>query len=103
MVTETAELLWKIRGLDTHFKQEVMKYEPGTDSFDNLILFYIKVRNGMGAPIEGAPEPLVKKATEKSVHIDGPNGSATSSVFAKSFSSPTPNPAPPVPNSLRID
>ncbi|KAJ5454737.1 uncharacterized protein N7458_005693 [Penicillium daleae] len=97
VVAETAELLWKIRGLDTHFKQEVMKYKPGTDSFDDLILFYIRVRNGMGAPIKGAPEPLVKKAAEKSVHIDGPNGSATSSVFAKSFSSPTPNTAPPVP------
>lgn len=97
VVAETAELLWKIRGLDTHFKQEVMKYKPGTDSFDDLILFYIRVRNGMGAPIKGAPEPLVKKAAEKSVHIDGPNGSATSSVFAESFSSPTPNTAPPVP------
>ncbi|OOQ87007.1 hypothetical protein PEBR_18954 [Penicillium brasilianum] len=95
-IAENAELLWKIRGLDTHFKQEVMKYQPGTDSFDNLILFYIRVRNGMGAPIKGAPELQPKKAAETSVHVDGPNGSTTSSVFAKSFSSPSPSPAQPV-------
>ncbi|KAJ5379799.1 uncharacterized protein N7496_002227 [Penicillium cataractarum] len=95
-ITENAELLWKIRGLDTRFKQEVMKYQPGTDTFDNLILYYIKIRKGMGAPIKGAPELQVKKTVEKSVHVDGPNGSATSSVFAKSFSSPSPSPAQPV-------
>lgn len=95
-ITENAELLWKIRGLDKHFKQEVMEYQPGTHSFDNLILYYIKVRNGMGAPIKGAPELQEKKAVEKSIHVDGPNGSATSSVFAKSFSAPSPSPAQPV-------
>jgi hypothetical protein len=95
-VAENAELLWKIQGLDTHFKQQVMKYQPGVDSFDDLILFYIRVRNGMGAPVKGAPEPQVKKAIEKPVHADGLNGSATSSVFAKSFSSPSSSPAKPV-------
>ncbi|GLI75811.1 hypothetical protein PoHVEF18_004077 [Penicillium ochrochloron] len=93
-VAEQAELLWKIRGLDTVFQQQVMKYQPGVDSFDHLILFYIRVRNGMGAPVKGAPE--VKKVIEKPVHADGPNGSATSSLFAKSFSSPSSSPAEPV-------
>ncbi|KAJ5905087.1 uncharacterized protein N7473_002003 [Penicillium subrubescens] len=95
-VAEQAELLWKIRGLDTHFKQQVMKYEPGIDSFDHLILFYIKVRNGLGAPVKGAPKLEMKKAIEEPVHADGPNGSATSNLFAKSFSSPSSSPAKPV-------
>ncbi|KAJ5174297.1 uncharacterized protein N7482_000174 [Penicillium canariense] len=95
-VTENAELLWKIRALDTHFKQEFMKYEPGTNSFDDLILFYINIRHGMGAPLKGAPELRAKKLSEKPVNADGPNGSVTSNVFAKSFSSPSPSPAKPV-------
>ncbi|EPS33179.1 hypothetical protein PDE_08141 [Penicillium oxalicum 114-2] len=82
-VAEGAELLWKIRALDTQFQKQVLKYQPGIDCFDDLILFYMRIRNAMGAPVKASTE-----TKQKSAHVDVVNGSATSSVFAKSFSAP---------------
>ncbi|KAF7715829.1 Uncharacterized protein PECH_006000 [Penicillium ucsense] len=93
-VRANTELLWKVRGLDAVFKERILKYEPGVHGFDDLILFYIKVRNGMGAPLKGAPEPKQQPTHNASV-----NGSTTSGVFAKSFSAPGPTQAVPASSS----
>ncbi|KAJ5679839.1 hypothetical protein N7462_008083 [Penicillium macrosclerotiorum] len=93
-VRDEADLLWVVSSLDKQFKKQVLSYEPGIDSFDTLIMFYLKVRNHIGAPVKGSKKffrsqyaTSADKDAEKSVETNGPNGTATSSLFAKSFSS----------------
>lgn len=102
-VTAEAELLWKVRSLDHFFKQEIMSYEPGTHAFDNLILFYMKARQAMGAPVRS--KGLVKLSNGAHTSLETPqqdsaspakqtratnlNASATSNLFSQSFSSPS--------------
>lgn len=104
---EDTEMLWKVRSLDHFFKQEFLNYEPGTHSFDSLILFYLKARHAMGAPVKpkvavklsnGAhtnlatppqPDDLAAKAPPATPAAPAahPNASATSNLFSQSFSS----------------
>ncbi|KAJ5998400.1 hypothetical protein N7451_006210 [Penicillium sp. IBT 35674x] len=97
---DKAEVLWKIRTLDMHFQQQIAKVKPGETSFDNILLFYLKVRRSLGQPVKKCDNeswPSEKTSTQNGQInppvTNGVNGSATSSIFAKSFSSP--GPAPP--------
>ncbi|KAJ5549499.1 hypothetical protein N7513_006733 [Penicillium frequentans] len=99
-IKDKAEVLWKIRTLDMHFQQQIAKVKPGETSFDNILLFYLKVRRSLGQPVKKCDNeswPSEKTSTQngqsKTSVTNGVNGSATSSIFAKSFSSP--GPAPP--------
>lgn len=92
---DKAEVLWKIRTLDMHFQQQIAKVKPGETSFDNILLFYLKVRSSLGRPVKKCDNeswPSEKTPTQngqsKTSVTNGVNGSATSSIFAKSFSSP---------------
>ncbi|KAJ5579361.1 hypothetical protein N7450_008228 [Penicillium hetheringtonii] len=42
------QLMKRIRILDSIFKEEVSKYEPGVDGFDGLIMHYMALRRAMG-------------------------------------------------------
>lgn len=109
-ITEDSELLCQLRSLDKFFKEEILKCEAGTDAFDNSILFYLRVRQALGAPLsaKGATQlKLHKQANQATSRQDngltkkpavpaGPNSSATSSLFSQSFSSPSSSPANPV-------
>ncbi|KAJ5082966.1 hypothetical protein N7532_012009 [Penicillium argentinense] len=86
----------KVRALDTIFKQRVAECKPDADGLDKVIIFYIGLRRQMGVPV-GTKEswknvglaPIENKSVDpEPATANGPNDSATSSVFAKSFSSP---------------
>lgn len=47
---DDAELLYRVRTLNQAFKDQVTKLDPVTDDFDNLVMFYIRIRETMGAP-----------------------------------------------------
>lgn len=102
-VNDDAELLWKVRSLDHFFQQEIATCQPGTDSFDNLILFYMKARHAMGAPVK--PKGAIKLKNGMLTHMTPPSrtdaplakpnpvpssASATSNLFSQSFSSSPP-------------
>lgn len=103
-VNDDAELLWKVDSLDHFFKQEIGTYQPGTESFDNLILFYMKARHAMGAPVK--PKGALKLKNGMLTHMGTPgrpvaapakptlpapsSASATSNLFSQSFSSSPP-------------
>lgn len=103
-VREEAELLWKLRTLNMSFKAEVATYNPEGHDFDNLILFYMKVRSALGCPVR---EQNSKQTTQtpssqenESSHMiaNDANGAdehenATSALFAKSFAASTSKPA----------
>ncbi|OQE18219.1 hypothetical protein PENSTE_c018G00752 [Penicillium steckii] len=90
------QLMKRIRLLDSVFKEEVSKYEPGADSFDGLIMHYMALRQAMGAPVGSQSEwksldaiPMTNgQVVKDSTTVNGTNDSATSNVFAQSFSSP---------------
>lgn len=100
-VTAEAEMVWKVRSLDHFFKQEILSYEPGTDAFDNLVLFYMRARQALGAPVRS--KGPVKLSNGIHTHLETPNhvaaspakqtpsanpsASATSNLFSQSFSS----------------
>ncbi|KAJ5115678.1 hypothetical protein N7456_000026 [Penicillium angulare] len=92
-----AELLWKLRSLDVAFKQKITELEPGEYLFDDLLIFYLKARASLGFPVKSrktksdakVQTPQQKKPSEKFVDTNGTTGSATSNIFAKSFSSPS--------------
>ncbi|KAJ5288875.1 hypothetical protein N7478_001905 [Penicillium angulare] len=98
---DQAELLWKLRSLDVAFKQKLLEFEPGEYLFDDLLIFYLKARASMGFPVKSRKPksdtkeqtPRQKKPSEKFVDTNGTSGSATSNIFAKSFSSPSSSPA----------
>lgn len=108
-ITEDSELLCQLRSLDKFFKEEILKCEAGTDAFDNSILFYLRVRQALGAPLKTKGATQLKRlkqanrATSRqesgstktpAVPADS-NASATSSLFSQSFSSPSSSPANP--------
>lgn len=92
-----SELRKKLLLLDTIFKEELSAYQPGVDGFDSLIIHYMGIRQAIGAPVGskndwkamGAAPIANGQVTKDSALPNGVNDSATSSVFAKSFSSPT--------------
>jgi hypothetical protein len=97
-------LLWKVKSLGRFYKQELLKCDPGSDAFDNLILFYMKARQAMGAPLK--PKGGVKLKghtfpTKSTPHAQKPavtadaNSSNTARLFSQSFSSPSSSPAQP--------
>lgn len=88
------QLMKRIRILDSIFKEEVSKYEPGVDGFDGLIMHYMALRRAMGAPVGSKSNwqsmdatPMTNGAKD-SPTVNGTSDSATSNVFAQSFSSP---------------
>ncbi|KAJ5639091.1 uncharacterized protein N7484_006953 [Penicillium longicatenatum] len=96
---DKAEVLWKIRTLDMHFQQQIAKVKPGETSFDNILLFYMKVRKSLGEPVKkrdneswSSEKTPTQNGQSKVPVTNGVNGSATSNIFAKSFSSPKPTP-----------
>ncbi|KAJ5190258.1 uncharacterized protein N7498_009243 [Penicillium cinerascens] len=101
-VTPNSELFFKVKSLDHFFKQQLLQCEPGSDAFDNLVLFYLKARQAMGAPLKpkGAVKlkgnvssvKLTPNAQKPAVTADA-NSSNTARLFSQSFSSPASNPA----------
>ncbi|KAJ5593904.1 uncharacterized protein N7459_000112 [Penicillium hispanicum] len=116
---EKAELVWRLQTLDMYFKREINRYQPGVHSFDAVILFYMRVREALGAPVipaegkdaQGGPQVTQTNSTLETRRPEQPrigdnaNDSATSNIFAKSFSTSSPtsaktmNALPPVANS----
>jgi hypothetical protein len=100
--TENSELFWKVKSLSQFYQKEILKCEPGSDAFDNLVLFYMKARQAMGAPLK--PKGGVKfkgsaysykptpNAQKPAVTADA-NSSNTARLFSQSFSSPSSSPA----------
>lgn len=100
--TGNSELFWKVKSLSQFYQNEILKCEPGSDAFDNLVLFYMKARQAMGAPLK--PKGGVKfkgsaysykptpNAQKPAVTADA-NSSNTARLFSQSFSSPSSSPA----------
>ncbi|KKK25770.1 hypothetical protein ARAM_002025 [Aspergillus rambellii] len=51
---DEVEMLYRVRLLNECFRREVEKLDPTTEGFDALVRFYVRVRETIGAPIEGA-------------------------------------------------
>ncbi|TQB76093.1 hypothetical protein MPDQ_000857 [Monascus purpureus] len=44
------QLLWRVRALNTSFKRIISDLDPSVDDFDNIVLFYLRAREAIGAP-----------------------------------------------------
>lgn len=44
------QLLWRVRALNTSFKRIISELDPSVDDFDNIVLFYLRAREAIGAP-----------------------------------------------------
>ncbi|KAL4808218.1 hypothetical protein BDV18DRAFT_134477 [Aspergillus unguis] len=62
---EEVEMAHRVRLLNESFQREIVKLNTSTDSFDKLVQFYIRVRETIGAPIEGA-------STKRKASVDSP-------------------------------
>ncbi|KAL4780599.1 hypothetical protein BJX76DRAFT_360724 [Aspergillus varians] len=51
---EEVEVSYRVRLLNECFQREVRKLNPTTDSFDGLVQFFLRIRETIGAPVEGA-------------------------------------------------
>lgn len=51
---EEVEMAHRVRLLNESFQREVAKLNTSTDSFDAIVQFYLRVRETIGAPIEGS-------------------------------------------------
>lgn len=60
------ELLSRVRILNESFKREITKLDPAKDDFDLLILYYMRVRETIGAPTGGEHQPKRKSRDEES-------------------------------------
>ncbi|KAJ5292369.1 uncharacterized protein N7443_008322 [Penicillium atrosanguineum] len=103
--TGKSELFWKVKSLSQFYQKEILKCEAGSDAFDNLVLFYMKARQAMGAPLK--PKGGVKfkgnaYSNKPTAHAQNPavtadaNSSNTARLFSQSYSSPSSSPAKPV-------
>lgn len=103
--TGESELFWKVKSLSQFYQKEILKCEAGSDAFDNLVLFYMKARQAMGAPLK--PKGGVKfkgnaYSNKSTVHAQNhavpadANSSNTARLFSQSYSSPSSSPAKPV-------
>lgn len=99
-VRDEAELLWKLRTLNMGFKAEVATYDPEEHDFDDLIIFYMKVRSALGRPVtEHTPSCTDHESFSEEngqphtatgdSHSTGEDENATSALFAKSFAAST--------------
>ncbi|KAJ6126622.1 hypothetical protein N7523_002234 [Penicillium sp. IBT 18751x] len=100
-----SELFWKVKSLSQFYQKEILKCEAGSDAFDNLVLFYMKARQAMGAPLK--PKGGVKfkgnaYSTKSTANAQNPaatadsNSSNTARLFSQSYSSPSSSPTKPV-------
>lgn len=60
------ELLNRVRILNESFKREITNLDPAKDDFDLLILYYMRVRETIGAPTGGEHQPKRKSRDEES-------------------------------------
>lgn len=57
---DDVELLNRVRILNESFKREITKLDPSKDDFDLVILYYMRVRDTIGAPTGGEHAPKRK-------------------------------------------
>lgn len=65
-----AGLLHRVRILNDSFKKEITKLDPAKDDFDLAILYYMRVRETIGAPTGGNRQPK-RKAQDVENATDG--------------------------------
>ncbi|OXV09597.1 hypothetical protein Egran_02642 [Elaphomyces granulatus] len=90
---------YNVRMLNECFKQRIMRLDPSTQDFDNTILFYLRFRDSLGAPVGGMfTSKSVKRKTreEEADHCEIDNLSRkkpkpNESSVADKFSSPDQN------------
>lgn len=51
---EDVQMAYRVRLLNESFQREVAKLNPATDSFDAIVQFFLRTRETIGAPVEGA-------------------------------------------------
>ncbi|KAL4867940.1 hypothetical protein BDV12DRAFT_170586 [Aspergillus spectabilis] len=51
---EEVETVYRVRLLNECFQREVARLNPTTESFDTLVQFFLRIRETIGAPVEGA-------------------------------------------------
>lgn len=61
---DDVELLNRVRILNESFKREITKLDPSKDDFDLVILYYMRVRDTIGAPTGGEHAPKRKTRDE---------------------------------------
>ncbi|RDW65822.1 RanBP1 domain protein [Aspergillus mulundensis] len=89
---EGVEMAHRVRLLNECFQREVTKLDAKTNDFDHLLQFYLRVRETIGAPVEGA-------GTKRKAPIDT-NGAldVQSPKKVKTFGSGSSNPAAALPS-----
>lgn len=108
---DDVELLYRVRMLNECFKRKISELDPSKDDFDVVVLFYMRVRETIGAPTGGfrtttskrkvredeadhaeTGTPLQKKTkpAEPASAATTPNGPAAAGKTDKA--APTPNP-----------
>ncbi|KAL2002798.1 hypothetical protein VTN02DRAFT_5900 [Thermoascus thermophilus] len=108
---DDVELLYRVRMLNECFQRKISELDPSKDDFDVVVLFYMRVRETIGAPTGGfrtttskrkvredeadraeAGTPLQKKTkpAEPASAATTPNGPAAAGKTDKA--APTPNP-----------
>lgn len=51
---EDVQMAYRVRLLNESFQREVAKLNPATHSFDTIVQFYLRTRETIGVPVEGA-------------------------------------------------
>lgn len=77
---DDVELLNRVRILNDSFKREITKLDPIKDDFDLVILYYVRVRETIGAPTGGDRQPKRRPRDE-----EGATDKDASSLKVKPF------------------
>ncbi|KAH8435295.1 RanBP1 domain protein [Aspergillus melleus] len=96
---EEVGMHYRIRMLNLSFQREVAKLDPGSDDFEKLISYYLRVRATLGAPV-GERIPKRKPEVDQNGAVEGPCKKARPSfgVGAETPTKPTPStPTPTAP------
>lgn len=63
----------QIIDLNRGFKEQLSSYDPDTESLDNIIIFYVRMRKAIGAPVGSLTNKPGKRKLDDTHGIDSPD------------------------------
>ncbi|KAF9886866.1 hypothetical protein FE257_010989 [Aspergillus nanangensis] len=88
---DDVEFLYRISLLNESFKNEISQLDPFKDSFDAIVLFYMRVRETIGAPVGDLKEAYKKrKSVNETTSEDQPFKKAKPGITSSSKAASSP-------------
>lgn len=90
---DDVELLYRVRMLNECFKRKISELDPAKDDFDVVVLFYMRVRETIGAPTGAFRTTTSKRKVreDEDEHVDGGSPLQKKSKPAELTPAATPN------------